>query len=132
VTVTENGRARRIPRLEAIVAAFRGASKWSNTSVLTEVRAYVLPAVGGARQYCGQLDKRANCQAAVTHSLANHHASLPVGYRLYLPKEWAKDEPCRKQAGVPDDLAFETKTAIALGLLGDDVTPQYDAPFGLA
>ena len=70
--------------------------------------------VGVARQYCGQLGKQANCQAAVTLSLANHYASLPVGYRLYLPKEWAEDEPRRKQAGVPDDVAFETKTAIAL------------------
>ena len=68
--------------------------------------------VGVARQYCGQLGKRANCQAAVTLSLANHHASLPVGYRLYLAKEWAEDEPRRK---VPDDVVFfETKTAIAL------------------
>jgi SRSO17 transposase len=73
--------------------------------------------VGVARQYCGQLGKRANCQAAVTLSLANPHASLPVGYRLYLPKEWAEDEPRRKQAGVPDNVVFETKAAIALGLL---------------
>ena len=72
---------------------------------------------GVARQYCGQLGKRANCQAAVTLSIANHHASLPVGYRLYLPKEWAEDEPRRKQAGVPDEVVFETKAAIALGLL---------------
>jgi SRSO17 transposase len=120
---------------------FVGQSEWSDAAVLAAVRAYVLPAierggpieawiiddttfpkqgrhsVGVARQYCGQLGKRANCQAAVTLSLANHHASLPVGYRLYLPKEWAEDEPRRKQAGVPDNVVFETKAAIALGLL---------------
>ena len=38
--------------------------------------------VGVARQYCGQLGKWTNCQAAATLSLATHHASLPVGYRL--------------------------------------------------
>jgi SRSO17 transposase len=47
--------------------------------------------VGVAHQYCGQLGKQANCQTAVTLSLANHHASLPVAYRLYLLEDWAAD-----------------------------------------
>src|SRR3954454_3889745 len=34
--------------------------------------------VGVARQYCGQLGKRDNCQVAVSLSLANHAASLPI------------------------------------------------------
>ena len=34
-----------------------------------------------------------------------------------MPKEWAEDAPRREQAGVPDDVVFETKPAIALGLL---------------
>jgi SRSO17 transposase len=120
---------------------FVGQPEWCDEALLAEARAYVVPAmerhgpieawiiddtsfpkqgrhsVGVARQYCGQLGKRANCQTAVTLSLANHHASLPVGYRLYLPKEWAEDAPRRKQAGVPDEVVFETKTEIALGLL---------------
>jgi SRSO17 transposase len=41
--------------------------------------------VGVHHQYCGQLGKQANCQVAVTLSIANHHASLPIAYRLYLP-----------------------------------------------
>jgi len=40
-----------------------------------------------ARQYCGQLGKRDNCQVAVSLSLANHAASLPIAWRLYLPLE---------------------------------------------
>jgi len=36
--------------------------------------------VGVARQYCGQLGKQDNCQVAVSLSVANHHASLPVAY----------------------------------------------------
>jgi SRSO17 transposase len=48
--------------------------------------------VGVARQYCGQLGKQDNCQVAVSLSIANHHASLPVAYRLYLPEQWAADE----------------------------------------
>src|SRR3954451_16050433 len=58
--------------------------------------------VGVARQYCGQLGKQDNCQVAVTLSLANHTASLPVAYRLYLPQEWADDPARRKTAGVPE------------------------------
>jgi len=49
--------------------------------------------VGVARQYCGQLGKRDNCQVAVSLSIANHHASLPVAYQLYLPKDWARIAP---------------------------------------
>src|SRR5437762_14333456 len=45
--------------------------------------------VGVARQYCGQLGKQDNCQVAVSLSIVNHHASLPVAYRLYLLKDWA-------------------------------------------
>ena len=41
--------------------------------------------VGVARQYCGQLGKQDSCQVAVSLSLANSHASLPVAHRLYLP-----------------------------------------------
>ena len=40
---------------------------------------------------------------AVSLSLANHHASLPVAWRLYLPKEWAVDHERRRKVGVPDE-----------------------------
>jgi SRSO17 transposase len=70
--------------------------------------------VGVARQYCGMLGKQDNCQAAVSVTLACNQGSLPVGWRLYLPEEWAADPVRRKKAGVPDDVAFATKTQIAL------------------
>ena len=70
--------------------------------------------VGVARQYCGQLGKQDNCQVAVTLSLANHPASLPVAYRLYLPKEWVTDRTRRRKAGVPKEITFKTKPAIAV------------------
>lgn len=66
------------------------------------------------RQYCGQLGKQDNCQVAVSPSLANHHASLPVAYRLYLPEGWAEDSKRRHKTGVPVDFRFKTKPAIAL------------------
>ena len=70
--------------------------------------------VGATWQYCGQLGKQDNCQVAVSLSVANHHASLPVAYRLYLPKDWAKDRTRRRKAGVPKEISFKTKPEIAL------------------
>src|SRR5438128_11355344 len=70
--------------------------------------------VGVTRQYCGQLGKQDNCQVAVTLSLANHDASLPLAYQLYLPEDWAKDQARRDRARVPPTIAFQTKPEIAL------------------
>jgi SRSO17 transposase len=117
---------------------FVGEAAWSDETVLAKVREMVLPAierhgpieawiiddtgfpkqgrhsVGVARQYCGQLGKQDNCQVAVSLSIANHHASLPVAYQLYLPKDWAKDRARRRKAGVPKQISFKTKPRIAL------------------
>jgi hypothetical protein len=57
---------------------------------------------------------QANCQVAVSLSLANEAASLPVAYRLYLPKDWAADDDRRRKAGVPEEIEFKTKPEIAL------------------
>jgi len=73
--------------------------------------------IGVARQYCGQLGKQENCQVAVSLSVANDQASLPIAYRLYLPEVWAADPARRAKAGVPEEVGFETKTAIALDQL---------------
>jgi len=75
--------------------------------------------VGVARQYCGTLGKEANCQVAVSVSLANRSVSVPAGWRLYLPKEWAVDAERRERAGVPLEVAFARKWEIALGLIDD-------------
>ena len=67
-----------------------------------------------ARQYCGQLGKQDNGQVAVSLSIANQHASLPVAYQLYLPQGWAMDPLQRVKAGIPDGITFKTKPQIAL------------------
>ena len=79
----------------------------------TGMRKYGEYSVGVARQYCGQLGKTENCQVAVSLSLAGAEGSLPLAWRLYLPREWT-DEPTRcKDAGVPKAIAFATKGALA-------------------
>lgn len=70
-----------------------------------------------ARQYCGQLGKQDNCQAAVSLSIANRHASLPVRYRLYLPQDWVGDAARRRKAHVPEEIALDQlRWACAAGL----------------
>jgi SRSO17 transposase len=117
---------------------FVANAPWSNERVLTKVRELVLPtierheaieawiiddtglpkhgphSVGAHHQYCGELGKQAVCQVAVTLSIANHHASLPIAYRLYLPQAWAGDAKRRKQTHVPKTIRFKTKPQIAL------------------
>jgi SRSO17 transposase len=120
---------------------FVANSAWSDERVLAKVREIAVAAmerdgpieawiiddtafpkqgrhsVGVQHQYCGQLGKQANCQVVVTLSIANHHASLPIAYRLYLPEEWAKDRARRKEAHVPKEIRFKTKPQIALDQL---------------
>jgi SRSO17 transposase len=118
---------------------FVAKADWSDDAVLTAVRTSVLPlieqrggpirgwmiantgipkkgkhSVGVARQYSDQLGKKDNCQVAVTLSVANDQASLPIAHRLYLPQSWADDSARRARAGVPDDVVFQTKPQIAL------------------
>jgi SRSO17 transposase len=85
--------------------------------------------VGVARQYCPPLGKKENCQVAVSLSLANEHASLPVAFQLYLPEEWAGDPERRRKAGVPTEIRFRTKPEIALEQLARAVAA--DLPRGL-
>ncbi|WP_307619560.1 IS701 family transposase [Streptomyces sp. V3I7] len=73
--------------------------------------------VGVARQYCGALGKRANCQVAVSVHAATDTASCPLEWELFLPEEWAGDQLRRRRAGVPDEVEHASKTRLALGLL---------------
>jgi len=76
-------------------------------------RKYGRHSVGVARQYCGQLGKVDNCQVAVSLSMATEQGSLPLSYRLYLPKQWTEDKARCKRAGIPREITFATKGAIA-------------------
>jgi SRSO17 transposase len=119
---------------------FVAKADWSDEQMLRRVAQWVIPrmdcavqafwiiddtgfpkkgkhSVGVARQYCGQLGKQDNCQVAVSISLATEAASLPVAYRLYLPRDWAADRARRAKAGVPPEVRFATKGQIALGQL---------------
>ena len=61
--------------------------------------------VGVQRQYCGQLGKKANCQALVSLTLARSEVPVGVGLRLFLPEDWVADAARRTAAGVPETVA---------------------------
>ena len=129
---------------------------WSDETLLEHVRKQVLPAmrkqgpvvawivddtgfpkkgrhsVGVARQYCGQVGKQDNCRVAVSLSVATWNASLPVGYRLYLPKEWAEDFTRRKETEVPKEVGFQTKPEIALDQIRAALAAKVDRGVVLA
>jgi SRSO17 transposase len=70
--------------------------------------------VGVKRQYCGQLGKKANCQALVSLTLARAEVPVGVGLRLFLPEDWCDDAARRAAAGVPGTIEYRPKWRIAL------------------
>jgi SRSO17 transposase len=80
--------------------------------------------VGVTRQYCGQVGKQDNCRVAVSLSVATWSSSLPIAYCLYLPEVWANDHQRRREAGVPEEVQFQTKPEIALQQIRTAVKEQ--------
>jgi SRSO17 transposase len=127
-----------VRRVHQSLHHFVANAPWSDEALLERVRHSVLPmmkrngpivawivddtgfpkkgthSVGVVRQYCGQVGKQENCRIAVSLSLATEQASLPIAWRLYLPETWAQDRKRRKETGIPREVTFATKTAIAL------------------
>ncbi len=127
-----------VQRMHQSLHHFVANAPWSDEALLETVRHWVLPmmkrngplvawivddtglpkkgthSVGVMRQYCGQVGKQENCRVAVSLSLATEQASLPIAWRLYLPEIWAQDRKRRKATGIPREVTFATKPAIAL------------------
>jgi len=127
-----------VRRVHQSLHHFVANAPWNDEDLLERVRHSVLPmmkrngpvvawivddtgfpkkgthSVGVVRQYCGQVGKQENCRVAVSLSLATEQASLPIAWRLYLPEIWAQDRKRRKETGIPREVTFATKPAIAL------------------
>lgn len=76
--------------------------------------------VGVKRQYCGELGKRANCQAGVFVGYVSSQGYAMLDRRLYVPAEWLTDDAYterRRQCGLPADLTFKTKPELAQEML---------------
>jgi len=73
--------------------------------------------VGAARQYSGTLGQVAVCQVMVTLTYATGRGHTLIDRALYLPERCAADDEHRDLAGIPDEVAFATKPALAGALL---------------
>ena len=73
--------------------------------------------VGVQRQWCGRLGKVDNCQVGVYLGYVSADDHALVDFRLYLPREWAKDRKRRKRCGVPKDVRYRTRHELALEML---------------
>lgn len=114
-------------------------AKWDADAVRDDLRGYVTGAfadpgavlvvdetgdlkkgaesVGVQRQYTGTAGRIENAQVAVylTYATARGHALIDRA--LYLPKSWAGDPDRRARAGVPDEVGFATKPALAAAMI---------------
>jgi len=114
-------------------------ARWDADLVRDDLRSYVLDAfadtdavlvvdetgdlkkgvqsVGVQRQYTGTAGRIENAQVAVFLTYAAPRGHALIDRALYLPKSWAEDEPRRTQAGVPAEVEFATKPALATAMI---------------
>ena len=91
--------------------------------------------VGVARQYCGAVGKRANCQVVVSGQYvadepeSSRPLHWPVNAQLYLPEGWATDPERRERSHVPEEVIFRIKPHIALCVV--DLCVEWGVPFGV-
>ncbi len=142
------------------VQHFVGAGAWDDDAVMAELRRHVADELGDpdgvlivdgsgfpkkgtascgvARQWCGRLGKRDNCQVGVFLCYAARGGHVALDRRLYLTEDWAADRKRRRQTHVPKAVVFQEKWRIALDLLdrsGPDVPHGWvtgDDEFGRA
>jgi SRSO17 transposase len=114
-------------------------SAWDAAAVRDDLRTYVVEQLGDrsavlvvdetgfpkqgtysagvARQYCSTLGKRANCQIGVFLGYASPKGHVGLDRALYLPQAWTDDRARCRQAGVPDEVPFQTKPQLALAMV---------------
>lgn len=73
--------------------------------------------VGVKRQYSGTAGRIENCQIGVFLGYASPRGRAGLDRALYLPQEWAEDAERRREAGVPQQVTFQTKPQLALAML---------------
>jgi SRSO17 transposase len=80
--------------------------------------------VGVARQYSGTAGRIENCQIGVFLAYASGNGHALIDRELYLPKEWAEDPARREAAGLPEEVAFATKPALARRMIARAIAAE--------
>ena len=118
---------------------FVGSGAWDDEEVMAELRRHVRAELadddgvividpsafpkkgshscGVARQWCGRLGKKDNCQIGVFLAYVTAEGNAPLDRRLYLPEQWADDLDRRKECHVPDTVVYRNRWQIAHDLL---------------
>jgi SRSO17 transposase len=117
------------------------SASWDADEVLNDVRAWTLShlgddqavlvidetgdlkkgtaTVGVQRQYTGTAGRIENSQVAVYLTYASDKGHALMGRALYMPKVWTENSQRLAAAGVPDDVGFATKPALAQTMITD-------------
>jgi SRSO17 transposase len=118
---------------------FVGSGVWDDEKVMAELRRHVREGLaepdgvividpsafpkkgthscGVARQWCGRLGKKENCQLGVFLAYVSSKGHAPLDRRLYLPKDWVDDPVRREECHVPADVTYRKTWEIAHDLL---------------
>jgi SRSO17 transposase len=147
-----------VPRKD--LQLFVGSGGWDDDKVMAELRRHVgeelaegdgvivldpgafpkkgAHSCGVARQWCGRLGKKENCQVGVFLAYTSSKGHAPLDRRLYLPREWVDDPVRRRECHVPEGVTCRKTWEIAHDLLrrsGPDVPHKWvvgDDEFGRA
>ncbi len=143
-------------RLHDRLLHFVRETSWSDRDVRREATRYVVDVLGSRepvttwviddtgmlkqgrhspgvqRQYTGSAGKIANCQIAVTLSVATRTEQVPIDCALYLPESWTGDPVRRKRARIPETITFKTKVDLALDLISNAVDDKVPGEVVLA
>jgi SRSO17 transposase len=118
---------------------FVGAGVWDDEAVAAAMRRHVAEELGEpegiivldpsgfpkkgedscgvARQWCGRLGKKDNCQVGVFLAYVSSRGHAPSDARLYLPEHGADDSKRREAAHVPAGVTYRSTWQIAHELL---------------
>ena len=113
-----------------------GTTWWSTWATLTAYWLWTKPGFsrrgtspqGCSVQYSGTAGRIENCQVGVFLAYASAKGRTLLDRELYLPQVWAEDgERCR-EAGIPEDVGFQTKPRLAQRML--ERALESGVPFG--